>query len=273
MIDAYLDESGIHDKAKVCLIAGYFGGPGQMKRLDRAWRKTLADFNFPMEEFHAKDLLKSRDAQPMLRALAKVAGEQRKVHPIAYGIVVDDFFSFSMDERRFLTGATLMQQSGKLVTSGYPSKPYFTPFQNIIKVVTDYAPVGGKAHFYFGLGRPFSEYALKMFEQIKSQGDMKKAYSSWTSRDRLGDSSFPLAQSTAPLQAADLMAHSIYLHMQEEIAAGRSGDFTKLPLGIARLCVANGISSNLVYQNKECLRETLDQARSLCPAWKKESAE
>lgn len=26
MIDAYLDESGIHDKAAICVIAGYFGG-------------------------------------------------------------------------------------------------------------------------------------------------------------------------------------------------------------------------------------------------------
>jgi len=37
----------------------------------------------------------------MLESLAKVAGEQRKIHSVAYGIVVDDFNSFSLGERRF----------------------------------------------------------------------------------------------------------------------------------------------------------------------------
>ena len=33
MIDAYLDESGIHDGADICVVAGYFGGPSQFKKL------------------------------------------------------------------------------------------------------------------------------------------------------------------------------------------------------------------------------------------------
>jgi hypothetical protein len=267
-IDAYLDESGIHGNAKVCMIAGYWGGPGQMRRLDRAWRDALAKFGFPMKDFHAKDLIKKRDARSMLEALARVAGEQRKVYPVAYGIVVDDFNSFSLDERRFMTGATLMQKSAKLVTSGCPSKPYFAPFQNILKIVTDAAPVGGKAHFYFGLGRSFAEYARVMFKQIKEDEPIKKAVSTWRSRDRLGDARFPLAEETAPLQAADLLVHSLYIHMQERIAKGESGDFTKSPTGLARLCVANAFSgSDLVYQNKECLQKMIDQAKSLCPTW------
>jgi hypothetical protein len=266
MISAYLDESGIHDGATVCLVAGYCGGPGQMKRLDSDWRKTLSDFNFPMKDFHAKDIIKSRDACPMLSALAKVAGGQPKLHAVAYGIVVDDFKSFTNDERRFLTGATLME-SGKLVTSGCPSKPYFAPFQNIIKIVTDYAPAGGKAHFFFGLGRPFAEYALAMFDQIKEQAEIRRAVNTWKSRDRLGDPAFPKAEETAPLQAADLLTHAIYLHMQEQIATGKSGDFTKLPSGLARLCVANANPSDLIYQNKKCLEQMLSQAKRLCPAW------
>jgi len=268
MIDAYLDESGIHENARIRVIAGYFGGPGQIKRFDHAWRQTLADFGFPMPDFHAKNLLKTRSAKPMLEALARVAGEQRKIYPVAYGIVVDDFNSFSHDERRFLTGATLMQDSGELVTSGCPSKPYFTPFQNIIKLVTDYASAGGKAHFHFGLNRPFAEYARAMFNQIKGQSNIKKSFNTWHSRDRLGEPAFPPAENTAPLQAADLFAHVLYLHMQEEIANGRSGDFTKLPSGIAGLCVRNARSpSDLVYQDKACLLKTIEQAKSLSPAW------
>jgi hypothetical protein len=36
MIDAYLDESGIHDGAEVCLIAGYFGGRVQWRKFSKA---------------------------------------------------------------------------------------------------------------------------------------------------------------------------------------------------------------------------------------------
>jgi hypothetical protein len=96
MIDAYLDESGIHDGAKVCVIAGYFGGPGQMKRFERAWKETLAKYSFPMKDFHAKDLIKSQKHLPMLKSLAKTAGQQPKVYPVAYGLVVDDFYTFSL---------------------------------------------------------------------------------------------------------------------------------------------------------------------------------
>src|SRR5229473_1114245 len=53
MIQAYLDESGIHDGAGVCAIAGYFGGPGQWKKLGSEWREVIRRHNVP--EFHAKE--------------------------------------------------------------------------------------------------------------------------------------------------------------------------------------------------------------------------
>ncbi len=252
----------------MCLIGGYFGGPGQIKRLEVAWKSTLSNFGFPMKEFHAKDLVKSRKARPMLEELARVAGSQRKVYPVAYGIVVDDFNTFSVEERRFLTGATLMNSSGRLVTSGCPSKPYFVPFQHTIKIVTNDAPVGGKAHFHFGLGRPFSDYARSMFAQIREQSNLPRAASHWTSRDRLGEPSFPLSEETAPLQAADLLVHAVYLHMREQVAKGESADFTRPASGLARLCVANAKSqSHLVFQNKEHLQHSIDDAKILSPAW------
>ena len=58
MIDAYLDESGIHAGATVCVIAGYFGGPGQMRKLERSWSRALREFSFEMADFHAKEPLK-----------------------------------------------------------------------------------------------------------------------------------------------------------------------------------------------------------------------
>ena len=106
MIEAYLDESGIHEGAAICVIAGYFGGRGQMRKLEKAWKEVLAYFHFPMEKFHAKNLIKSNKHHPMLGALAQAIAGQAKIHPVSYGIIADDFNSFSLAQRRFLTGAT-----------------------------------------------------------------------------------------------------------------------------------------------------------------------
>lgn len=270
VIDAYLDESGIHEGAKVCVIAGYFGGPGQMKRFEKAWKQTLDHYSFPMKDFHAKDLVKSPKHKPMLESLAKVAGQQPKVYPVAYGLVVDDFLSFSLSERRFLTGATIANDSGKLLTSGCPSKPYFCPFQGIIKTVCGYAPVGGKAHFGFGLGRPFAGYALQLFKQMHAQNKIAKPFNDFKARNRLGQPLFPLAEETAPLQAADLLVHLLYLHMTESVNRGEQGDFTTRPTTLANYCISNvrDQSTDLVYQNKRCLQLMIYQVKSLVPRWK-----
>jgi hypothetical protein len=270
MIDAYLDESGIHGGAKVCVIAGYFGGPGQMKRLEKAWKKTLYDYSFPMKEFHAKDLVKSSKHQPMLKSLAKLVGEQPKIYPVAFGLVVDDFLSFSLSERKFLTGATLDKTSGRLITTGCPSKPYFCPFQSVIKRVCAYASVGGKAHFSFGLGRPFAEYALQLFKQMHSQSEIVKQLDPLDFRGRLGRPLFPLAEETAPLQAADLLVHLIYLRMMEAVNRGETEDFSIEPTNLENYCVSNvkDQTKDLVYQNRKGLQSMINQVKMRVPRWK-----
>src|ERR1700722_5612737 len=161
MIDAYLDESGIHAEAEVCVIAGYFGGPGQFKKFDRAWRRGLKAIGIEMEEFHAKDFTRSRDPR-RVEALAHLVS-QFKISPIGYGIVVKDFYLFSETQRKFLTGATL-EETGRVKQAGSPDKPYFLPFQHIVRRLASYAPVGGKVNFPFGLDRTFAGIARATFE-------------------------------------------------------------------------------------------------------------
>jgi Protein of unknown function (Hypoth_ymh) len=60
MIEAYLDETGIHDGAPFCVIAGFFGGLGQWGRFDSAWRRALSAFDVPLDQFHALDLMRGR---------------------------------------------------------------------------------------------------------------------------------------------------------------------------------------------------------------------
>ena len=269
MVDAYLDESGIHDGAKMCVIAGYFGRSWQMEKLEKAWKKILADFNFPMKDFHAKNLLKTKKYHPMLKELARAVGQQKKVYPVTWAIVVDDFNSFSLEQRRFMTGATLDPKSRKLVTSGCPNKPYFVPFQQVIKVVTDAASIGSKAHFNFGIDKQFAEYAVTLFKQIIETTSKPRAFSTWKSRDRLGKALFPLASETAQLQAADLLVHISYRMMDDWRTTGKTGQSPIFIYELLEFCLANmRKKGDHVYQDKALLQQMITQAKNYVPGWK-----
>jgi hypothetical protein len=271
MIDAYLDESGIHDGAKVCVIAGYFGLPRKMRKLEEAWKRVLKAHAFPMGDFHAKNLLKKSDSYPMLKKLARAIGDQRNVFPVTQAIIVEDFYSLSLSQRKFITGAMIDPVSGKLITSGCPNKPYFAPFQNIVKLITDATPIGGKAHFSFGLDRQFSEYALDMFSRITKDATVDKPYSDWKSKSRLGHASFPLAAETAQLQAADLLVHLTYRILEDWIACGETGKSDPHVYKLLELCHVNMRSKgDHVYQDKNLLHQIIVQAKQLAPRWKDE---
>ena len=236
-----------------------------MKKLERDWKEVLADYTVPLDKFHAKEMVKSKKHVPMLFDLAKAISEQRKVYPIAWGIVVNDFFSFSLPQRRFMTGAKLLTRSKKLVTSGCPEKPYFVPFQNVIRTVTDNAPVGGKAHFFCGLDRTFSGYATALFEQLEEGiRSGHNPWSRWKSRDRLGSMTFPLARETAQLQAADLLVHLAYLHMCEWNLKGRVAN----PSGLLQMCLRNKMFSDQArYLDKQSIQETLNVSHQNWGDW------
>jgi hypothetical protein len=218
MIDAYLDESGIHSGAKVCVIAGFFGEQEPMRRLETAWIQTLNNFNFPMADFHAKNLLPKRQHEMMLWELSKVIDRERQVYPISQAIIIDDFFSYSLESRRWMTGGR-MSKGGIWREGGCPDKPYFVPFQNCLKYITDQTPVGGRVHFAFGLDRTFSGYALTLFKQIHKQIESGEYPSEWASKDRLGQPVFPLATETPQLQAADFFVHLSYQRVLEHYPA------------------------------------------------------
>src|SRR5208283_2154203 len=107
MIDAYLDESGIHDGAAICAIAGYFGGRGQWRKFESDWKYLLHTFGVPMERFHAKDLFPkprgfflhhwdSSRHPAFLDAIAETIIRHKKIHPVGFGIVIDDFNSYPL---------------------------------------------------------------------------------------------------------------------------------------------------------------------------------
>jgi hypothetical protein len=258
MLDAYLDESGIHDGAPVCVIAGFFGGIRHWKKLEEKWEPILIRYGVRLDEFHAKDLIKIPKYEPLLVELVTLISSLKKIHPVCFSINVEDFNSLSYSQRRFITGTVVKNR--KMVTSGCPSKPYFVSFQACIRTVCDHAPVGGKAHFFFGLDRPFAGYATELFAQTKSDEYACPA-SAWKSKDRLGDPAFRLAKETPQLQAADLFVHlayRFYLKHRED----NSLKMDSYPL--LKHCLYNFVvREDIGHQDKEHLIETLINGRKL----------
>jgi hypothetical protein len=55
MMEAYFDESGIHDGAKVCVVAGFYGTQPAWRVFENQWKKILSDYpELDGEGFHAK---------------------------------------------------------------------------------------------------------------------------------------------------------------------------------------------------------------------------
>jgi hypothetical protein len=260
MLEAFFDESGIHQGAKVCVIAGYFGHSVQWRVFADKWLRVLQDFSFPLRDFHATDLIEKRDHQPMLEALAQTIATS-EIYPISSGIIVDDFFSFTEEQRKFFTGATIMP-NWKLKNSGSPNKPYFVPFQRVLENVTSYTTRSRVANFSFGIDRPMEKYAKPFFGQIK-----KSAWTGfgWKTRDRLGAPLFPLAKETPQLQAADLLSLLTYRHMEERHAAN---DWEVMPKGLLETCLRKMRSRNdHGYETRDSLQIPLDQSYAILGNW------
>jgi hypothetical protein len=264
MIDAYLDESGIHDGASVCVVAGYFGGRGKWRKLEDDWKQMLRDFKVPMEKFHTKHFYPEPKPETWFQdgwsrraeykafhtAIADTIANHKKIHPVSAGIIVPDFFKFSLEDRRFMTGAT--KKGGKLIGHGAPDKPYFVPFQNVVRQICSYAPVGGCAHFFVGVDQPFHRYASALFDQMMSD-DLQGG--PWEWKKRIGQISNPKAANTAALQISDFLSNLTYHHMLD--AGERVGAVLPSPL-LARCLENRMVQEDFYFSTEQMLRMTLD---------------
>ena len=260
MIYAYLDETGIHEGARFCIIAGYFGGPGQWKKFGSAWNRSLSSFGVEPAQFHALDLLQRRkaffgwDKKKQSELLGKLTSTiaSYRVYPVSVALIVADFDELTLTQRKFFTGATM--QDGRLVTSGCPNRPYFVPFQYCVKRIVSYAEVGGRADFFFGLDRPFAKSAQNLLELIKRSEQPDET------RSRLGNIDFPLAKQTPGLQAADLLAYLTADHMIQH-SAGPGVPGAPLQALLAR----NRMPEDHSILNRETIRAHIADVIDIAP--------
>jgi Protein of unknown function (DUF3800) len=210
MLKSYMDESGIHEQAKHCVIAGYVASTSAWKTFEKAWRRILAKAGH--DEFHAQRFF-SRDPQGncvgpyagwsldqadafLNRLLATI----KSCDLYALGSIVntDLFRSFSLNQRRFLTGGEF--RGSKWLRSGAPSKPYYLPFHHCVTEAAHRCAEGAKVHFFFDRNEQLSNWALALYRRLAQYLEV---------RERLGDIAFPNSRDALPLQAADLLCHAV----------------------------------------------------------------
>lgn len=206
MLQAYVDEAGIHGGAKVCCVGGYFGGINQWKKFDRQWRKILDREG--IQEFHSKKFW-ARDKDGNRVGVYKNWNKQRakqfqddlvaviqnnRIFPFSAAVVLDDWNSLREDERRWLTGAFL--SDGQFTTSGAPNRPYYLALGFCIQKVAQYCKQGLRVDYSFDLNHSYRGYSMDFYALMK-RWNMR--------RDRMGEIAFPTSEEAPPLQAADLL--------------------------------------------------------------------
>jgi len=222
-IESYIDESGIHEGAVVCVVAGYYGTRSAWDKFEPEWRRVLRDHGIEQVGFHAKRFWKkvregkriervspyrgwSDDkADKFIERLVQTVARNR-IFPFGYGVVVDDWKALPLNVRRFLTGAS--HTKGRFTSSGSPNRSYYLPFA--FSVAASLAHSGAtetakKVHFFVGLDRSWSGYAKEMYYGIARDQRVGPMF-----RHLLGTISFPLSKDTPELQAADLLAYRLY---------------------------------------------------------------
>ncbi len=110
-----MDESGIHEGAHVCVIAGYWGTVKKWKKFENRWKAILRDANEPtLVEFHSVEFWNKNDkrrgvfarwsddrADKFIDDLASCIVDA-KVFPTACTVAMDDWNRLNGNERRFL---------------------------------------------------------------------------------------------------------------------------------------------------------------------------
>jgi len=259
MIEAYMDESGIHDGAHVCVIAGYWGTVKKWKKFENRWKAILRDANEPtLVEFHSTDFWHKDDSRKGVFARWSNQKADRfiddlascivdaKIFPTFCSVVMDEWKKLNKNERRFLTGGRYDTKTHNWVTQGAPNKPYFWPFQVAILNPVLACPAGLHVHYTFDLNKQFKNYAVDLYALLKSD-------SSFTHRHKLGSLDMEIGEVAVGLQAADLLAYRQYKLAKTRLERGKPMPFESAPKLIKKLLTNIRDPRDLVFYDKHNL--------------------
>lgn len=207
MLQAFLDESGKDEP--FCAVAGYFGGENQWKKLARAWSRVVEKAG--VSEFHAKYFwprAKEFKGWPddkhswFINALLEII-EQTRIYPVAGAISFEEWDRLSVDERRFLTGATY--RGKKLVSSGKPTQRMFLPVHHCFIRPTMHCKAGIVMTYAFDIDEGNKSWTTQLYNYIRNKDVSEET------RKKMGSAvSFVDSASSPEVQAADLLSWEVH---------------------------------------------------------------
>jgi hypothetical protein len=218
MAEAYFDESGIHERAKVCVVAGFYGEQRSWRDFENRWNAVTGDYpELEGEGFHAKRFYARREgkrvgrykewtdekAGSFLERLVICITSSKEIVPIAYAAIVDDFLALPLQSRQWLTGAKFDKKTGRVISGGCPNKPYYLPFT--FCVLKSAEKSADKLHVFVGIDRTFHGYASSLYKFLLVDDRISESL-----RCKLGSLSNPLAKVTPGIQAADFIAYTMH---------------------------------------------------------------
>ena len=175
MLQAFIDESGIHDQAPFCVVAGYMGGARHWKRFEELWGPNSKIQDFHAKRFFARDPRGNRVPpfkewdnaraeayyNELLHAITSV-----NIYPIGGIVDVAEFWKYTEAERAHLTGSDW--RNGRRTLSGAPTKPYYLAFQEALASSLHRLKRNDlQIHFTFDQQEDFAPLALEMFKYFK----------------------------------------------------------------------------------------------------------
>jgi hypothetical protein len=205
---AYLDETGIQRHDPYCIIAGYVGEVCEWKKVGWDWKFVLDAFKVPYFhalEFYGDDEKKLyRGWKPGKRAAFLNALfdclRDHKVWLISSAVDVRAFWSFTEDERRYVTGG--VHNGMKWKSSGAPTKPYFLPFHEAVIQSCSHTPEDDKVWTIMSRQEQYRMKALELYDMMLASEPAMQC------RPKLGDDMvFSDPKAVYELQAADLAAY------------------------------------------------------------------
>ena len=225
MLTAYMDDSGSHDNAPVCVLAGYFGGWRRWLEFEESWIAVLKKYcvkEFHAKRFWAKDPSGQRvdeyrdwtddKASAFLNELLAIIEGSARIYPFASGVVATEWRKQTIDERRRLTGGSEMHPTGK------PSKSVFLALQRCVVRVASYCKPGIKANYFIDSNKQLDAWATICFYGLKENyrkdgGDIYLSMGTLTPDD---------SRIAVPLQAADLLAYEAREFSEKVLESGKA---------------------------------------------------
>jgi hypothetical protein len=216
ILEACMDESGIHEGAHVCVIAGYWGSVKKWIRFESRWQEIILNANEPsLKEFHSVDFWyangerkgvfakwSDQKATQFIDDLASCIVDS-KLFPTSAVLVTSEWKKLNKQERMFLTGGYYSPIRNEWLTHGAPNKLYFFPFQLAIANPAFGCPPGLHVHYFFDLNKQFRNHALNLYALLKADTRIR-------CRHQLGGIDFESSHDLLGLQAADLFAYQTY---------------------------------------------------------------